>query len=52
MCKNAQLAIEKKLNWPLKIDLQIMVDTNGYSQTARTLNISPTSVKDRLARTS
>lgn len=50
VCKLCAARNREKIKWPSKSELQTMVDNNGYSKTGRALNVSPTSVKDRLAR--
>lgn len=50
MCRKCLAKTKEKIIWPSNIELQIMVDDNGYSASARILKVSPTSVRDRLAR--
>lgn len=42
----------EKINWPSQNILQQMVQETNYSITARKLGVSPTSVRDRLVRSS
>lgn len=50
VCKKCAYKNKEKIKWPSTIELQIMVNNDGYSKTARILNVSPTTVKERLVR--
>lgn len=50
ICRKCLAHTKEKIKWPSNAQLQTMVNNSGYSTTARTLGVSPTSVRDRLAR--
>lgn len=47
-CKKCALKNREKIEWPTQDELQTMINDIGYAGTARKLNVSSTSIRDRL----